>query len=161
VWVRVLDASGAASMRHRDVAALLHAEHGVGDWWAQTVTVGYERIKGRRERGQRLDGAYEAGKSRTFAVPVHRLFEAWNDEKVRRRWLTGVDVRVRTVNAPKTMRLQWPDGTIVVAGFTPKGTSKSAVAVTHTKLPDRGASDNAKAFWAERLDALGSMLASD
>ncbi len=57
-WVRLLDADEAAAMRHRDIAALVHGKHGVGDWWAQTVTVGYERIKGLRDLGQRRDGAY-------------------------------------------------------------------------------------------------------
>src|SRR5262249_29951570 len=58
-WVRVLDAHGAASMSHARVAALVHDTYAIGDWWAQTVTVGYERIKGLRERGQRRDGSYE------------------------------------------------------------------------------------------------------
>src|SRR5688572_364341 len=86
-WVRVLDGDGAATMRHRDIAALLHERHGVPGWWSQMVTVGYERIKGLRERGQRLSGAYEATKSKTFAVPVKTLFEAWADDNTRRRWL--------------------------------------------------------------------------
>jgi hypothetical protein len=158
-WMRVLDADGAAAMSHRNIAALVHEKHGVGDWWAQTVTVGYERIKGLRDRGQRRDGAYEAGKSRTFAVPVNTLFDAWADKARRRRWLAGVEPDVRTATAPKSIRLQWPDGTIVVVGFTPKGDKKSAVAVVHTKLRDRTAADRAKGDWKDRLDALASMLA--
>ena len=46
----------------------------VPGWWAQTVTVGYERIKGLRAVGQRRDGTFEANKSRTFAVPLARLY---------------------------------------------------------------------------------------
>jgi hypothetical protein len=158
-WVRVLDADDAAAMAHRDIAALVHEKHGVGDWWAQTVTVGYERIKGLRARGQRRDGAYEAGKSRTFNVPVKTLFAAWADTAKRRRWLAGVDVGVRTATPPKSIRLQWPDGTIVVVGFTSKGDAKSVVGVVHTKLRDKTASDEAKRFWTDRLDALASMFA--
>ena len=157
-WARALDADDAAAMPHREIAALVHHTHGVGDWWAQTVTVGYERIKGLRDRGQRRGGAYEANKSRTFGVPVKVLFDAWASNRTRRRWLDDVDVVVRTATAPKSMRLQWPDGTHVVAGFMPKGNGKSAVAVTHTKLGDRAAMDKAKAYWTERLDALGAVL---
>ena len=159
-WVRVLDADNAAAMPHRDIAALLHGKHNVPDWWAQTVTVGYERIKGLRERGQRRGGGYEAGKSRTFGVPVKVLFDAWADEPTRRRWLGRNDVTVRTATSPKGIRLQWPDGTVVVVGFSPKGQSKSVAAVVHTKLPDRSALENAKKYWANRLDALGSALTS-
>lgn len=157
-WVHALDADNAAAMPHGNIAALVHQKHRVGDWWAQTVTVGYERIKGLRDRGQRRNGAYEAGKSRTFNVPVKTLFEAWADNARRRRWLDRGDIAVRTATAPKSIRLQWPDGTIVVVGFVPKGNAKSAVAVVHTKLRDRAASEKAKAYWTERLDALASLF---
>lgn len=157
-WVAILDAHGAASMSHRDVAALVNRKYGVAGWWAQTVTVGYERIKGLRAVGQRLDGSYEASKSRTFNVPVTTLFDAWADASVRRRWLKGATVKVRTATAPKTMRLGWSDGTIVVVGFMPKGDAKSAVAVQHTKLPDAETAARVKDFWSERLEALGKTL---
>jgi hypothetical protein len=160
-WIRVLDGDGAATLPHRDIATLVHRTHRVGDWWAQTVTVGYERIKGLRERGQRRGGAYETTKSRTFKVPVKALFRAWSDDATRRGWLDGVNARVRTATAPKSMRLQWPDGTIVAVGFTAKGDAKSAVALAHMKLPNRDASDKAKKYWTGRLDALAHLLTSN
>ena len=157
-WVDALDADGAASMAHRDIAAMVHGTHQVDDWWAQTVTVGYERIKGLRERGQRRNGTYEATKSRTFNVPVAALFDAWADRAARRRWLDGVEPVVRTATKPKSMRLRWPDGTLVAVGFMAKARGKSAVAVAHMQLPDRAASAKSRAYWAERLDALGALL---
>jgi len=157
-WVDALDADGAASMTHRDIAAIVHTKHHVGDWWAQTVTVGYERVKGLRERGQRRSGTYEATKSRTYNVPVAALFDAWANHAARRRWLDGVEPVVRTATRPKSMRLRWPDGTLVAVGFTRKGRGKSAVAVAHMQLRDRAASTASKAYWAERLDALGALL---
>jgi hypothetical protein len=156
-WVRTLDAAGASEMLHRDIAAMVHEKHGVGDWWSQAVTVGYERIKGLREIGQRRNGTYEANKSRTFNIPVSALFDLWANAATRRRWLGNVKAIVRTATAPKSMRLQWPDGTLVVVGFWPKGHGKSAVALTHTKLRSRDASDDVKKYWSERLDALGSL----
>jgi uncharacterized protein YndB with AHSA1/START domain len=158
-WVRVLDAENAAALPHRDIAALVYKKHGIDGWWAQAVTVGYERIKGLRERGQRRGGAYETSKSRTFNVPVSALFRAWSDDSRRRRWLDE-QVSVRTATAPKSMRLQWPDGTIVAVWFTPKGDGKSVVSLAHTKLRDRAASTKAKQYWTERLDALAAVLAS-
>lgn len=157
-WVRLLDRDQAATMAHRDIARLVHEEHGVGAWWSQSVTVGYEQIKGLRVRGQRRDGAYEAGRSRTFGVAVERLFHAWADDASRREWLRHVDATVRTATRPKTVRLQWPDGTIVIAGLTAKGPAKSAVAVLHTKLVDKAAADRAEQAWTERLDGLGASL---
>ena len=43
-WVRALDGDGAAAMPHGDIAKIVHRKYHVGDWWAQSVTVGYERI---------------------------------------------------------------------------------------------------------------------
>jgi hypothetical protein len=157
-WVRLLDAEGAATMAHRDVARIVHDKFEVADWWSQTVTVGYERLKGRRERGQRMDGAYEVSKSKTFGVPVGVLFDAFADTARRRRWLDGIDAKVRTATAPKSMRLQWPDGTIVALWFTSKGAAKSNLALAHTKLSSRAALEKAKGEWAERLDALARLL---
>jgi hypothetical protein len=157
-WVDVLDRHQAATMAHRDIAALVHREYEIDGWWSQAVTVGYERIKGLRARGQRRDGTFEASKSRTYPVPVAVLFEAWMDAKVRRRWLTGASVKVRTATKPKSLRLDWADGTLIALGFTAKGASKSQVALSHTKLPDRATVDRMKQYWAERLDALGEAL---
>jgi hypothetical protein len=160
-WVRLLDADGAAEMTHGQVARIVHDKYGVADWWSQTVTVGYERVKGRRERGQRMDGAYEASKSKTFRVPVATLFDAFADKTKRRRWLDGVDASVRTATAPKSMRLQWPDGTIVALWFTSKGDAKSAIALAHTKLTTRAAMEKAKTDWGTRLDRLARLLAGE
>jgi len=157
-WVRVLDGHDAVRMKHGEVAALLHREYGVPDWWSQMVTVGYERIKGLRARGQRLDGKYEASKSRTFSVPVATLFDAWANDKVRRRWLAEDGVKLRKANAPKGVRLGWPDGTIVAVWFEAKGSSKSVVAIAHSKLTTREAAERLKRYWSVRLDALAEVL---
>jgi hypothetical protein len=159
-WTHALDYLGAERMAHREIAALVSTKYKIDGWWAQTVTVGYERIKGLRARGQRRDGTYEANKSRTYNVPVTRLFDAWADAKVRRRWLDDATVKVRTATAPKSMRLGCVDRSIVAIGFMAKGASKSAVAVQHTKLPDRDKADQLKRYWSERLDALGEVLAA-
>jgi uncharacterized protein YndB with AHSA1/START domain len=155
-WVRVLDAAKAADLRHRDIAKYV-SSIGTPDWWSQMVTVGYERIRGLRDLGQRRDGAYEASKSRTFAVPVSKLFDAFAKPHLRARWLPGKST-VRTSHPPKTMRLNMDDGTLVAIGFTSKGDGKSAVAVLHSKLADRSAAEKVKASWATRLDALAELL---
>jgi uncharacterized protein YndB with AHSA1/START domain len=159
-WVHALDRLGAETMSHRDIATLVKEKYKVAAWWTQAVTVGYERIKGLRERGQQRDGTYEASKSRTFNVPVSVLFEAWADAKLRKRWLDAPHLTVRSATAPKAMRIKWSDDTVVIVGFTTKGKTKSAVAIEHTKLPDREAANRLKGYWAARFDALGEVLAA-
>ena len=157
-WVEALDWHKAHLKPHRDIADLVSTEFGVPDWWTQAVTVGYERIKGIRAIGQRRDGSYEANKSKTFAVPVKKLFDAWAKAPTRKRWLTESGITVRSATSPKSMRIKWSDASVVILNFLPKGKSKSAVAVQHGKLPDKATADRFKQFWADRLHALAEML---
>jgi hypothetical protein len=158
-WVKALDYAGAHAWPHREIAQHVHDKFKVPDWWCQAVTVGYERIKGLRAIGQRRGGGFETSKSKTFAVPLGRLYRAWADGKTRARWLPGVALTVRTATRNKSMRITWPDQTSVQLGFIGKGTRKSQVAVQHAQLADRGAATKMKAFWEERLQALGEVLA--
>ncbi|MCR4341126.1 MAG: hypothetical protein NUW01_14705 [Gemmatimonadaceae bacterium] len=157
-WVTALDYYGAETMSHREIAQLVKSKYKVADWWTQAVTVGYERIKGLRARGQRRDGTYEASKSRTFDVPVAKLFDAWAKPARRKKWLDAPDVKLRTAMPPKSVRLGWSDGGIVAVWFTAKGKTKSSVAVQHAKLSDKETADRLKQYWSERLDALGEVL---
>jgi uncharacterized protein YndB with AHSA1/START domain len=161
-WVKALDYYGAAKMTHRDIVSLVAEKYEVDSWWAQTVTVGYERIKGLRARGQRRDGRYDATKSRTFKVPLETLFAAWADARIRRRWLTGAETKVRKTAAAKSIRLDWTDGNdrgIVAVGFTAKGATKSAVALSQNGFGDRESAARRKQYWTARLDALEDVLA--
>ena len=159
-WVRALDHHGAGKMAHRDIAVLVSREYKVASWWTQSVTVGYERIKGLRTRGQQRNGTYRASKSRTFNVPATRLFAAWADDGIRRRWLSGAKTSVRTATASKSIRLDWNDS-IVAVGFLAKGKSRSAVAVEHPNIPDRETADALKHYWSDRLDALSDLLVAE
>jgi hypothetical protein len=160
-WVRALDHYGAAEMSHRDIAALVKEKYDTPSWWTQTVTVGYERIKGLRARGQQRSGTFTMTRSRTFNVDVTTLFSAWADAGRRKHWLNEASVKVRTATAPKSMRLNWSDGSIVAVGFYAKGPTKASVAVEHTKLPDRETADRLKQYWSERFDALAGVLAAE
>jgi uncharacterized protein YndB with AHSA1/START domain len=157
-WVWALDRVEAHTWPHRQIAAYVQQKYKVPDWWTQAVTVGYERIKGLRAIGQRRSGAYEATKSKVFAVPLARLFRAFRDARTRRRWLDGIDLTIRGATAGKRMRIGWPDQSVVEVNFVAKSDAKSQVAIQHGKLPDATAAAKMKAFWAERLAALAEML---
>jgi hypothetical protein len=154
-WVATLDAVKAAEKPHGEIAGYV-SSLGTPDWWSQMVTVGYERVRGLRDKGQRRGGTYEASKSRTFNVPVETLYEAFSNARKRKRWLDA-GMKVRTANENKTMRAEMNDGTLVQFYFTPKG-AKSAVAVQHQKLAGKDAIARVKQWWGERLDALAEML---
>src|SRR6266550_2891257 len=144
-WVKVLDDAGASSKPHREIAQYV-SSLGTPDWWSQTVTVGYECIRGLRDKGQRRGGGYEASKSRTFAVPLKKLYAAFANARTRSRWLP-VKVTVKSATPSKRMRVAWDDGTTVEIGFFSKADKKSSVALTHQKLPDKAAAEKMKTWW--------------
>jgi len=156
-WVRALDAIGAATMLHRDIAEHVHTAFDVPGWWTQAVTVGYERIRGLREIGQRRGGAYEASKSKTLPVSATVAFNAFTNARTRKQWLPGVKLTVRKATSPKSVRITWPDKTNVEVWITAKG-NKCSVAVQHTKLVSKEDANARKAFWAERLSELAELV---
>jgi uncharacterized protein YndB with AHSA1/START domain len=159
-WVATLDAIGAAALPHRDIATRVY-EMGVPGWWAQNVTVGYERIRGLRAQSQSRGGKYTAHKSKTFTVPVERLCDAFASARLRKRWLDVPGLRVSKVTAPKWVRMRWDDGAHVEVGFLAKGAAKSQAAIQHGDLPDQGAVAERKAFWNDRLNALAALLGAE
>jgi uncharacterized protein YndB with AHSA1/START domain len=157
-WFSLLDGWQATSRPHPDIARWLVEEHGVAGWWAQSVTVAYEQARGLRAPGQHADG-WSVTASKTVAVPVDRLFAAFDDEAVRERWLPGAQLRLRTATAPRTARYDWEDGpTRVLVGFAPRGDEKSTVAIEHARLPDADTAAEMKAWWRERVAALKVLL---
>ncbi len=157
-WVEALDADRMHEHTHTEIAKHLRAEFDVSSWWAQTITVGYERIRGLREVGQKRGGTYEANKSRTFGVDVSTLYGMFADARRRKKWLPEGPARIRTKIEDRSIRFDWEDGTQVNLFFDAKGDAKSTVAVQHAKLASRADVDAAKAAWQARLDALRDVL---
>lgn len=157
-WCRTLDAIGAVDLTHREIAAHLRTVYQLPPWWAQMVTVGYERIRGLRDVGQRRGGAYRISKSRTVPVPVATLYRTFAVARTRSRWLPDVAVAVGKATPGKSWSATWPDKTQIEATFTAKGEARSQVVVEHTGLPTRKDAEAMKTFWAGRLEALSELL---
>ena len=158
-WFAMLDDWGAGGRAYREIADWLTGEHGVSGWWAQKLIVEYEQARGLRDAGVRPDGTFAGGASKTVAVPVARLFEAFDDIGVRERWLPGAVMSVRTSQPGRSARFDWDDGASRVnVTFSALGDGKSQVAVEHDHLPNARAAADRKAFWRERLGALKTLL---
>ncbi len=158
-WFALLDEWGAVERSHPEIARWLNQEHGVPGWWAQGVTVAYEQARGLRAPRQRRGGQFEVNASKTVAVPVERLYDAFADPDLRERWLPGATVEVRTARPARSIRANWFDGsTRLVIAFTARGEAKSQVALVHERVPDAGTADELKAFWRGRMAALKELL---
>jgi len=159
-WFAILDEWGAQDRSHREIARWVAEQQGVVPlaWNAQAVVSGYELTRGLREMGEKEDG-FAITASRTVAVPVERLYDAFADEAVRRRWLPDAPLSERTVSRAKSARFDWGDGaTRVNVTFLARDGAKSTVALEHRRLPDAGEAARVKAYWRERLVTLKELL---
>jgi hypothetical protein len=159
-WFDLLDEWGAPEHTHRETARWVAELQGIHPlaWNAQAVVSSYERARGLRAVGEHEDG-FAISASRTVAVPVQRLYEAFVDEARRARWLPDGELRERTVLPPRSARFDWGDGTSRVhVTFAAKGEAKSTAALQHVRLADAAEAERMKAYWRERVGALKAEL---
>lgn len=157
-WFKLLDGAGAKKMNHTQIADYLYTKFKVSGWWSQMIAVNYEQARGLREKYQTPAG-YQISVSRIVAVPVSKVYSAWQDEKTRNRWLSEKNILIHKATANKSMRVTWIDGKkSVEVNFYPKGNSKSQVVVQHNKLPDTKQVEKMKSYWANSLDRLKEIL---
>lgn len=158
-WKTLLDDWGAADKPHNEIAAYVTNDLGVDGWWAQGVTIGYERMIGRRVVGRQSDGSFAASASKTVPVGIDGHFAAWVDESRRDQWLAPGTLSLRTAQDGKSARFDDTEyGGIIALWFTDKGAGKSSVGIQVEKLPDTDAVEERKATWKARLADLAAYL---
>ena len=152
-WRDLIEAWPGHTQGHTAVAAWLQEEHGVDGWWAQAVTVGWERISGRRLPGQMADGTFTANASATITTDLQALRELLLDDSARADLLPGLETTLRSRPTSKNVRLGLPEGFAEISSV-PKDGGRVTLTVQHAKLPSAGAVPHWKAFWADWLAAL-------
>jgi uncharacterized protein YndB with AHSA1/START domain len=157
-WYAALDKAGAKKMTHKQIVAVVSDRHGIGPWWRQMVAVAYEQARGLRQKHEK-PGGFEIGRSKTIAVPISRLYDAWNNPRLRGRWLDDGPLVIRKATRNKCIRITWIDGkTSVETSFYPKGDAKAQVTVQHGKLPNAQQGEKMKRYWSKALDRLRTVL---
>jgi hypothetical protein len=151
-WYALLDEHEATGWSHTEMARWLREEQGVAGWWAQSVTVSYERARGLREVHETSRG-FEAGASRTIALPAAELFDAVHAR------MSAEAIGVRTLTPPRSARYDLPEGRmhLVVA---PKDEGRATVFLVHHKLEDGDAVRRHKARWRDWLAQVKAELES-
>lgn len=158
-WKIALETWGAAEKSHKEIAKYLTDELGLNGWWAQGITVGYERMIARRAVGQMNDGSFSASVSKTINASIKRVHTSLVDEPARHQWLDASVMRLRTSVAPKSARFDDHEANVIIAFYlTEKHDEKTSVQVEATKLPSKEAGDEWKAAWRPRLMDLAEYL---
>ena len=173
-WFEVLDRFGAVEKGHTVAARHLYEAHGVDGWYAQGITVAYERARGVRAVNQRCDGWYEVSVSKILATNTTGIVKALSDP-VRRGRLVA-DTRLLSalntaLDSPDSkgfvvrpdgqarFRYKW-GGTTVQLHVWPKPGDKVSLVVTNAKLRTADLVEERRAMWRVALNAIASGFAS-
>jgi uncharacterized protein YndB with AHSA1/START domain len=157
-WFRILDRWEAVDRPHKEIAQYLIEKQGVPGWWAQAVTVSYERARGLRAANQ-AKGGYQVNVSKTIPVSIERVFRAVVKPGRRDPWIEPGTLKVRTSTEPKSARFDFKDGSSrVMVWFESKGQAKTTVGIMHERLKDAKSVEEMRAFWKERLARLAAKL---
>lgn len=160
-WFALLDAWDGTAHTHAEIARHLDETYGIDGWWAQNVTVGYERARGMRALHERPDG-FSMNASKTFPVPVERLFAVFVESEERERWLEAVTLRNRTNQLNKSARFDVLPGEIRLAvTFVTKGPQKAVAQLQQERLADAADVARWKALWKEQLALLAEFLSDE
>jgi hypothetical protein len=173
-WFEVLDRFGAVDKGHTAAARHLSDAHGVKGWYAQGITVAYERARGLRAVNQRCDGEYEVSVSKTIGADARTVIAVLRD-RAQQRTLAEADGEL--VQALRTalgshaskgfvvrpdglgrFRYKWKDSTVQLY-LVPKQGKVSFVA-TNTKLAGSAMVEERRAQWRAVLNALATMVRS-
>jgi len=152
-WFKVLDAAGGKTMTHQQRVAFVNKKHGVGPWWQQMVAVTYEQARGLRQVNEKPQG-YEISVSRTIDASVAKTFKAWEDKRIRSRWLKE-PITIRKATTNKSLRITWSDGkTSVQVNLYEKGVGKCQIVAQHSKLANQKSATKMKKVWSDALKLL-------
>jgi hypothetical protein len=178
-WRVVIADAGLSEASHREIATYLHTTQGVTYWWAQTITVEYEKLIGRRIHGQTQDGLFQLGVNRTIGVRSDVLWEFVDSSSgetailgqhvpvetgfvdLHARLASGLSVTTTTYVPRSHFRMQWRERdwsshSILQVRVTPKDGERSVLTFHHEKLPSLADREGYRRRWsdtAERIDS--------
>jgi hypothetical protein len=175
-WFGVLDRFGGVEKGHTATARHLYEAHGVDGWYAQGITVAYERARGVRAANQRCDGEFEVSASKVVKGRPADVVKALTDRRARARWTGGVDAHLvkalsAALDGPASkgvvvrpdglarFRYKWGDTTVQLY-LVPKDSGKTSFVATNSKLGSSVMVEERRAMWRAALSALAAYLAA-
>ena len=152
-WCDLLDAWPGHDDGHTAIATHVRDDLGVDGWWAQTVTVGYERITGRRLPYQRSDGTFSANRSRTVSIDAAELRAALLDEDARSELFPGLATELRSRPSSKGVRIGIGTG-IALFDLDALHDGRLRLSIAHERLDSPEECGWWQDYWSAWLDAL-------
>jgi hypothetical protein len=152
-WCDLIDAWPGHTAGHSAIAGYVEAEQSVDAWWAQTVTIGYERITGARLPYQQPDGSFTASRSRTVSVDADILRGLLLDDRDRGDLFPELETELRSRLTSKAVRIAIGSGVATIS-LDQRDDGRTRVAIHHQRLPSPTEVEYWQGYWSEWLSAL-------
>lgn len=174
-WLKTLDEAGARDWTHRQIVAWLAREADLSGWWQQQVTVGYEKMTGKRVLGETADAGFQVGVRRTYPFDADALWRRLTAPDAVAIWLGGkaelgvgaayenraASGELRVVKERDRIRFTRAVGTgpasTVQLALTQTGPAKTSITFHHEKLADADEREAMRAHWKAVADRLQEM----
>jgi uncharacterized protein YndB with AHSA1/START domain len=177
-WFEDLDAAGASAWDHKAIVAHLARTHPEASaWWRQSITVEYERARGKRAVGETTDVGFQLGVQRTVDASVDDVWqtlvsrpELWLGEGASvafdegsRYDAAGASGEIRVVKPGERVRRTWqPDdwdaAATIQLTLEPSSAGRTAVHAHLEKLPDAQAREDLRARWRDALERIADAV---
>ena len=155
-WFVILNLMDAVSKPHKAVAKELKEKYGAPSWWAQMITVEYERARGGRKKNERAGGTYAVNVTKVMPVSLSKLFAAATSK--RKDWFPPGAFEETSKTKDKYWRGKWKSGRKLEFGFYAKGDGKAQIALEIGKLPSPVEVEQERAAWKKAMEKLGKTL---
>lgn len=181
-WIDLLDRAGAKSCTHPELVALLKTKYKLSLWWQQGVAMGYEIHHGKRVEGRNAKGLYSTVATKTLPLSQKETWALLSSPEGLATWLSpfapfpwkkgaayevdgGVFGAVRTVLAPRRLRLSWQEETwakpgVVQLGVVKRSGKKSMVTLQHEGIPSAARKLVLREHWKKALAAFATLAAN-
>lgn len=178
-WFKFIDSAGGPDQGRKKIVELLWKEQGVDPWWANAVSVEYERSKNLRKKDGTLQG-YMICVSKTVGAGADLAFNAftkpallahWFAEKIDQNLAVGGAFEssdgnrgtYKNIQPGKTLKFTWEgqdqeQDTVVEVKFQPKDASKCSIMLTHDRIGSKAEADGLRKAWGEAFDKLKKCL---
>lgn len=154
-WLAFLDKY--KNLEHPAMAKLINQHiinHGKSEnpgWWAQSVTVEYEKHTGRRQAGVEKDGTRTFSVNRRRSGNIDAVFDEWCEHVKEKTSFNDVDFvgepRVTKTDNWRYYRIDLSDGTKVTLSVAIITDTTSALSLTHERIKSVQEMHEWKSYW--------------
>ena len=152
-WFAIIEKSGKSERPHSEIACYLYEEQNISYWWAQQITVDYEKFIGRRMTGQTEDGRFQIGVNKTVSASKDALWDyLCSEDGLSLLCNEGAEAEITTSKSNSHFRMRWrmpawSSHSILQVRVTDKGKGKTTLSFHQEKLPDAKARESMRERW--------------